>query len=588
MSIPLEALKSMGLSPEQIATIEAMAQSNSPRRDSQDEFSKLGSPVSSMGSQDGTLFGRQKHDELSRHLDRILNAPSGLSKWSTDPINRVGFLLPSEKPTIRRQSNSYMSKSVENMLKAQGEKVNSLLSERSEVSGKENKRVSEYSPGSLKKAKSTDELGRDCYVRSSKKSQNEDEPSPQQPPKKQLYSWGSPAPSTEDANQQPIAPRRFQLAKAEQQSAPQTPLKADISQSCLPNSSAFQVPEPKAELSTQETIAPVAEVQSATPKPYSLKDLLLELEDSGSFPSASSSLQVQLSPSDGDKYGSFYDLLKNNEPAATDELEHCDQVSVTQTEPIMRYYQQQTPMSARTDLSSQPLCEDLLDHQLERKPSVYVAQNVLQSRFASKYRDSMENSQATIIGDMSVDSMLCDDEEQVYSPSSELSKYPLMSPSYNCLLRQSSASQSPNRNGSARPELAQLEDPATSALLQGIREEISAQDSALYLNYRNCIRHSHTAIPLSFQELKQRIEEFGLDIQFKEEKRTTDVKQIFLLPINTMTVPRWVPPGTSFRVGRGSNWFISQTRVISRNHCEIFHDIHSVYSPRFIFFLYFV
>jgi hypothetical protein len=188
----------------------------------------------------------------------------------------------------------------------------------------------------------------------------------------------------------------------------------------------------------------------------------------------------------------------------------------------------------------------------------------------------MECSQATIVGEMSVDSMLCDGEEEICDPVGELSKYPLLSPSYTCLLRQSPAAQSSNRHDSSRPELSQLEDPATSALLQGIREEIGAQDSALYLNYRNCIRYSHTAIPLSFQELKQRIEEFGLDIHFKDEKRTTDVKQLFLLPINMMTVPRWVPPGTSFRVGRGSNWFISQTRVISRNHCELFHDIHSV------------
>lgn len=126
------------------------------------------------------------------------------------------------------------------------------------------------------------------------------------------------------------------------------------------------------------------------------------------------------------------------------------------------------------------------------------------------------------------------------------------------------------------PELQTLHDPACHDLLT-LREQQDGKDGQLYLNYRNCMRNTHTCLPLSFQELKGKIEEHGMDITFKEERRTSDQKSLFLLPLNGLSQPRWIPPNSNLRVGRTSNWLQSQSRVVSRNHCEILHDIQQYY-----------
>jgi len=283
-------------------------------------------------------------------------------------------------------------------------------------------------------------------------------------------------------------------------------------------------------------------------------------------------MQVEASPN-GDKYDSFYDLLgaASEDHRLTDipmDIEEDDTVSVglsaIHSEPILRQQPAQL-MSATSTGTETLLCDLLGDGPLpQQKPSFL---GVFQNRFASKY--GMSESNMTLAGSCgSIQAEIGDDE---------LGKYPLLSPSYSALLREQASPKKAGKSPKDKAEIRELEDPATSALLQGVREEINAQDQALYLNYRNCMRHGHTSLPISFQEVKQKIEEYGLDISFKEEKRTSDVKQLFLLPLNLMTVPRWVPPGATFRVGRGSNWFMSQTRVVSRNHCEVFHDIHSYY-----------
>jgi hypothetical protein len=125
------------------------------------------------------------------------------------------------------------------------------------------------------------------------------------------------------------------------------------------------------------------------------------------------------------------------------------------------------------------------------------------------------------------------------------------------------------------PELQSLNDPACTDLLALRRQ--GERESQLYLNYRNAMRNAHTALPLSFQEVKEKIGEHGLEIAFREERHTADQKSLFLLPLNGLAQPRWVPPNTSLRVGRSSAWLQAQSRVVSRNHCEILHDIHQYY-----------
>lgn len=301
-----------------------------------------------------------------------------------------------------------------------------------------------------------------------------------------------------------------------------------------------------------------------------------------------------------DRYGSLYDLAR----AAGGE----DAVSTTQTEPILEC-QASGPLSCATDLSADFGGDVLYQSVLQRQASVRGAaggafDGVLQSRFLSKHgNDSMGASQMTMVASCaSVGDELR--SEDVFSPLGEasllmdgfaeapeapargayaggagpLAQYPLLSPSYASYLRPAAPAGLPAPGRApAAPELTELRDPATSPLLQGVRDQITADDAVLYLNYRNCLRSPRTALPLSFQELKARIEQYGLDIQFAEEAHTADVKQMFLMPLNETTVPRWVPNGTSFRIGRSSNWFLGAPRVVSRNHCELFHDIHSYY-----------
>lgn len=381
-----------------------------------------------------------------------------------------------------------------------------------------------------------------------------------------------------------------------------------------PSRELYHLPEPKQappqvkeahrfELKPSKTEPQPVQIQvqvKEQPKPaigLTFADLYSEL----CIPTATSSVCVEASPCpQEDKYGCLYEIkaaTSATQAISPMESEFSDQQSCIQSEPIMNAGFSSL-LSAKTELSFSPACivddgPDLLGLEEDCPPASTSLSKpnftgVLQQRFTSKYADSKDSlSQLTMVGSTS-SSALSDLQMDIFSVEGEqphlsnygndqaLSQYPLLSPSYSNLLRQSN-SPIVKKNYSDSPEFTSLQDPQTSALLAGVREEIAACDKALYLSYRNSMRHKHTALPLSFQELKQKIEEYGLDINFREEKRTADVKQLFLLPLNNVTVPRWIQPGTSFRIGRASNWFLAQTRVVSRNHCEIFHDVHSYY-----------
>ena len=159
---------------------------------------------------------------------------------------------------------------------------------------------------------------------------------------------------------------------------------------------------------------------------------------------------------------------------------------------------------------------------------------------------------------------------KLLSPKTNYSANNLISPLSSPLTQQCSLL--------GRPEYASLpidtDGTCQVADLIAIREEIDAADHLLFSNYKACLNLQKTCLPISFPELKQRIAMAGGEILLDDE--CPDPKHLLLVPLNLTTVPRWIPPGSRFRIGRSSNWFLSPSRVVSRNHCEIFHDIDQV------------
>jgi hypothetical protein len=109
-------------------------------------------------------------------------------------------------------------------------------------------------------------------------------------------------------------------------------------------------------------------------------------------------------------------------------------------------------------------------------------------------------------------------------------------------------------------EMIEIEDRPTDPLLLQMFE-----------NHRSCMQYSRTALPQSFTELQITLARFADDIDLT--RNSADPKHLFLIPLNEASVPRWVKPGTRFRIGRNSPWLQGKSRVVSRNHCEVFHDI---------------
>lgn len=115
--------------------------------------------------------------------------------------------------------------------------------------------------------------------------------------------------------------------------------------------------------------------------------------------------------------------------------------------------------------------------------------------------------------------------------------------------------------GQAEP-IVQVDEPSDDPLIHRIRE-----------NYRNCHLHRHTSLPLSAGELLTILQRYRDDIDFASE----DPDYLFLVPLGGTSVPKWIPPGSRFRLGRDSPWLTVKNRVVSRCHCEIFHDINTFY-----------
>ncbi|PJF16446.1 hypothetical protein PSACC_03743 [Paramicrosporidium saccamoebae] len=109
-------------------------------------------------------------------------------------------------------------------------------------------------------------------------------------------------------------------------------------------------------------------------------------------------------------------------------------------------------------------------------------------------------------------------------------------------------------------EMIEIEDKPNDPLLLQIFE-----------NHRSCMQYGRTALPQSFTELQITLARFADDIDLTRD--SADPKHLFLIPLNEASVPRWVKPGTRFRIGRNSPWLQGKSRVVSRNHCEVFHDI---------------
>lgn len=627
MSIPIELLREMGLS----LTAEQQARLEEASR--QYRQTPLASPTAG--------------DDLGLHLDRILNASTGLNKWSTDPINRTSFLLagtsagPSGTGNNKKAAGrkwSFLSKSsdqlsneiitakkVDGAVPAVPKRNTTNQQQASGAAAKENKRNSQeasrsHAEGGLKKKARSVECLQERAV---------DLPELQSPPSQTApfspvsghprapYNWQERSNQQRQSQQQteeesgssnsdggsavsmspaqsPVLMRRPSMSRGRPAfhartvktfsppattpapTAPQVPVKPGI----IP-SSIKSIDQPK----LAEKSVPAA------PKGYHLKDLLLELGiEEGT---------TECSDPGDNKYDSFKELSQSISPARLDEaeleeVERCELDSAIHTEPVCdrlvedllsdeycsKPYSPSMPPAGKSCLFQDPFNLTNEEQHPQQQP---VKNNSLMSRFMSKYGLEGGSSQMTIVQPSScatLDSI--DDEDE----ASGISKYPLLSPSYSTYLIQQQQQQHQQKvQVRRRNEQEPREEPETGQLLRGVQQEIQQQDTILYQNYRACLRHTQTALPLSFQELKARIEEYGLDIQFKAEPRTADLKELFLLPLNGTTVPRWIPASASFRVGRGSAWFAAPTRVVSRNHCEIFHDIHSV-PHTYIFMIY--
>lgn len=110
--------------------------------------------------------------------------------------------------------------------------------------------------------------------------------------------------------------------------------------------------------------------------------------------------------------------------------------------------------------------------------------------------------------------------------------------------------------------------PHSSLLLKGI-----------HANHRTCMRHRSTSLHVTTAELDELLEKYFSFIDFGRGVSGVieDPKSLFLVPLNDASLPRWIYPGARVKVGRHAPWMQAKSMVISRNHCEIFHDIDSFY-----------
>lgn len=97
-------------------------------------------------------------------------------------------------------------------------------------------------------------------------------------------------------------------------------------------------------------------------------------------------------------------------------------------------------------------------------------------------------------------------------------------------------------------------------------------------NYRTCMRHRSTSLHVTAAELDELLEKYFSCIDFGNGNSSAeDPKSLCLVPLNDASLPRWIYPGSRVRVGRHAPWLQAKSMVISRNHCELFHDIDSFY-----------
>lgn len=138
--------------------------------------------------------------------------------------------------------------------------------------------------------------------------------------------------------------------------------------------------------------------------------------------------------------------------------------------------------------------------------------------------------------------------------------------------------------------------------LLGIKNTIiEDNDKMIYQNYKDCMRTTRTMLPVSFEELLMMMRQVPIisassdsdnfgdqdgnissDAHHSYSKANiNDPSCLFLLPLNGMTIPKWLENGIRMRIGRelisSSEWLLFKTRVISRVHAEIFHDICDYY-----------
>jgi len=380
MSAPVlsvETLKNIGLTSDQIAALRAAAAQITGGNRQSDFNSIISSIIESEDSAGEGEYGRERHDELTRHLDRILNAPAGLKKFSTDPINRAGFRIPSGGIAGKqwRSGGLLTSKSLESLLVRGG---GVLVSPGSKENGSKRTLHGAAPNVGLKKARSSDAL-RDARRREAEDMDDEERDChlPRQIPavKRELYAWAEPVAAAAGAGLNGMsAARRFNLAReqdkkqeaatasatSQRQNAvrhvvPLNEQPADLrpqgraSFSRFPTTGPFALPEKQQPRDIPVQVPVQAQAQSSPEGKqqslgFSLMDLIQELESAPV--SATSSMNVQLStPKYEDKYGSLYEL-----GAATEQASPCLDDGI-QSEPAMHYGYEQRPLSACTDLS---------------------------------------------------------------------------------------------------------------------------------------------------------------------------------------------------------------------------------------------
>lgn len=96
------------------------------------------------------------------------------------------------------------------------------------------------------------------------------------------------------------------------------------------------------------------------------------------------------------------------------------------------------------------------------------------------------------------------------------------------------------------------------------------------VNHRVCMHSKSTALPISMAQVSELVR--GLSPSFTlTSYDNPDPPSLLLVPLNFQAEPQWIHPDTTVQFGRNSIWLPAKSRVISRNHGEIFHDINQFY-----------